>query len=437
MSMIKAVKFGGSSLADAAHFQKAVAIITSDSSRRYVVVSAPGKRMPTDVKVTDLLYRCYDAAAAGGDFSEPFAALERRFRHIIEDLHLDLDLSADFERIRHNLSTNPQREYAASRGEYLNGRIMSAYLGFPFLDAADCIFFQADGTLDSERTYSVLIAKLRLLPHAVVPGFYGSMPDGSIHTFSRGGSDVTGAIVARAAGADIYENWTDVSGMLMADPNLVPNPKPIPHITYTELRELAYLGAAVMHEDAVFPVKSAGIPINIRNTNAPEDPGTLISAKAEGITAGAITGIAGKPGYSVISLEKDMMNAEVGFGLKVLSVLARYSITFEHMPTGIDTMSLIVPTESLAPCREAVLQEIRNAVSPDTLTIDDGLALIVVAGHGMTEHIGMAAQVLSVVSAAHVNLKMIDMGSRELSLILAVWEPDYQTAIRAIYEHLC
>lgn len=401
-----------------------------------MVVSAPGKRFAKDVKVTDLLYRCYDAAAAGGDFSEPFAALERRFGHIIQDLHLELDLSGDFAQIRANLAAHPQREYAASRGEYLSARIMAAYLGFPFLDAADCVFFHADKTLDTERTYSILTARLRLLPRAVIPGFYGSLPDGSI-TFSRGGSDVTGAIVARAAGADIYENWTDVSGMLMADPNLIPNPKPISHITYTELRELAYLGATVMHEDAVFPVKDVGIPINIRNTNAPADPGTMISARCAGVTAGAITGIAGKPGYSSICLEKDMMNAEVGFGLKVLSVLARHGILFEHMPTGIDTMSVIVPTASLAPCREAVLQELREAVSPDSLTVDDGLALIVLAGHGMTEHIGMAARVLGVVSEAHVNLKMIDMGSRELSLILAVREKDYETAIRAIYEKLC
>lgn len=435
--MLKAVKFGGSSLADAAHFEKAAAIISSDSSRRYIVVSAPGKRRPNDVKVTDLLYRCYDAAAAGGDFSEPFAALERRFGHILQDLHLELDLSADFAWIRDQLLRDPKREYAASRGEYLNARIMAAFLGFPFLDAADCVFFQADGTLDTERTYSVLISKLRLLPKAVIPGFYGSMPDGTIHTFSRGGSDVTGAIVARAAGADIYENWTDVSGMLMADPNLVKDPKPIAHITYSELRELAYMGATVMHEDAVFPVKSMGIPINIRNTNAPEDPGTLISSKSTEVTAGAITGIAGKPGYSAICLEKDQMNAEIGFALKVLQVLSQHNISFEHMPTGIDTLSIIVPTDSLAPYKDTVLREIQDAVSPDAVTVEDGLALIAIAGHGMTEHIGMAAQVLSIVSAVHVNLKMIDMSSRELSLILAVRERDYETAIRAIYENLC
>lgn len=435
--MLKAVKFGGSSLADAEQMKKAAAIITAQESRRYVVVSAPGKRNPSDIKVTDLLYRCYDAAAAGGDFSEPLAAIERRFGRLLQDLCLDLDLSADFARIREALEQNPQKEYAASRGEYLNARIMSAYLGYPFLDAGDCIFFRADGSLDTEKTYSILTARLRLLPKAVIPGFYGSMPDGSIHTFSRGGSDVTGAIVARAAGANLYENWTDVSGMLMADPNLVENPKPIAYITYTELRELAYLGAAVMHEDAVFPVKSAGIPINIRNTNRPEDPGTLISEKLPKISAGAITGISGKPGFSAISLEKDMMNAEIGFGLKVLSVLSRHNITFEHMPSGVDTMSVIVPTQALESCREAVLQELRDAVSPDKLAIHDGLALIVVAGHGMTEHIGMAAQVLSVVSSAHVNLKMIDMGFRELSLILAVWEKDYKTAIRAIYDQLC
>ena len=432
---IKVVKFGGSSLADANQFKKVADIIKAEKERRYVIPSAPGKRFSSDIKVTDMLYSCYEKADAGEDISEVFAAIKQRYNGIISDLGLELDLTSEFDKIEGAFASHPGRDYAASRGEYLNGIILAKYLGYHFIDAARVIFFCENGTFDSERTNEVLSAKLAQHERAVIPGFYGSMPNGTIKTFSRGGSDITGSIVARAANADIYENWTDVSGFLMADPRLIPNPKSIDEITYRELRELSYMGAGVLHEDAIFPVRYAGIPINIKNTNKPEDKGTMIVAESDHYNYETIiTGIAGKTGFSVINIEKDMMNSEIGFGRKILSVLEDNGISFEHLPSGIDTMCVVVAASELEGKREAVIAGINKAVKPDSVHIDDGLALIATVGRGMKSARGTAARIFRATAAKGVNIRMIDQGSSEINVILGVDEKDYTRAIGAIYD---
>lgn len=429
------VKFGGSSLADASQIRKAAAIVREKSARRYVVVSAPGKVHAEDTKITDLLYTCYDRAKAGYEFESVLAVIEERFNGIIRDLDIELDLSADFAALRDNLQSAPSADFAASRGEYLNARVMAAFLGFEMLDTADYICFDADGKYDQEATEAKLIPALKKTVKAVLPGFYGAYPDGSIHTFSRGGSDITGAIVAKAAGAKIYENWTDVSGMLVADPRIVADPKPIESITYRELRELSYMGAAVLHEDAVFPVRQAGIPINIRNTNCPQAPGTMILHHLpENAKPKIITGIAGNHQFSVIRIEKAMMNNEVGFGAKVLSIFADFGLSFEHMPSGIDTLSVVVATEKLAPVKNELMERLQKETQPDVIYAEDEMAIIAVVGHGMVRTKGTAARVLTALAAADINIRMIDQGAGELNIIIGVHEKDYITAIRALYK---
>ena len=431
---LKVLKFGGSSLADAVHFRAVADIVKAEEVRRYVVPSAPGKRFKADEKVTDLLYSCHDAAASGADITAIFDKICARYNDIIRDLGLSLSLDEEFANIRANILSGAGRDYAASRGEYLNGIILSAYLGFDFIDAQDSIFFTAEGTLDSDKTYTVLGNLLAAHPHAVIPGFYGTMPDGSIRTFSRGGSDITGAIVARAVMADLYENWTDVSGFMMADPRCIDNPKSIDVITYKELRELSYMGATVLHEDAVFPVRAAGIPINIKNTNDPSAKGTLIVPSASGDkTDSIITGIAGKVGFSIISIEKDMMNSELGFGRRVLAVLEENSVNFEHLPSSIDSMCVIVKTEEIAGKREGIMNEIFRLTNPDSVQIEDGLALLAVVGRGMVRSKGTAARIFASLANASINIRMIDQGSSELNIIIGIDESDYIPALRAIY----
>jgi len=432
---IKALKFGGSSLADAEQFKKVASIVKAEDSRRYVVVSAPGKRFDGDTKITDMLYEAYAIAEAGDDMSDVFAKIRGRFESIITGLGLDLDLSKDFDKISSAFYHHPGRDYAASRGEYLNGKIFAAYIGYDFIEPAKYIFFKEDGTFDSERTNDVLSAVLAEHEHAVLPGFYGSMPNGTIKTFSRGGSDITGSIVARAAKADLYENWTDVSGFLMADPRVVQNPRPIDELTYRELRELSYMGAGVLHEDAIFPVRAAGIPINIRNTNRPEDRGTMIVPRSDYYNYETIiTGIAGKKGLSVINIEKDMMNSEIGFGRKVLEVLEDHGISFEHLPSGIDTMGVVVSNAEIADKSELIIKDITKSVHPDHISIEDGLALIAVVGRGMISAKGTAGRVFRAAAAKGVNIRMIDQGSSEINIIIGVDESDYVRAIEAIYE---
>ena len=432
--MVKVVKFGGSSLADAAQFRKVIKIIQAENDRKYVVPSAPGKRFSGDTKVTDMLYNCYEMAAKVNDRTEIFTTIMDRYNSIITELGLDLDLTKIFENIRGSIIHKAGRDYAASRGEYLNGIILAKALDFDFIDAADVIFFKEDGTLDAEKTNRILGDVLSTHENAVIPGFYGVMPNDTIKTFSRGGSDITGSIVARAAEADLYENWTDVNGFLMADPRVVENPCTIQKITYHELRELSYMGATVLHEDAIFPVRIAGIPINIRNTNQPEQAGTMIVSNSDSYdTKKIITGVAGKHGFSVITLEKDMMNSEVGFGRRVLEVFEKENISFEHLPSGVDTMSVIVSTDVLEGHRGRIIKELEEAVKPDSVTIDDGIALVAVVGRGMRNAKGTAARVFKAIAEKDINIRMIDQGSSELNIIIGVNDAEFQAAINAIY----
>ncbi len=434
MSNFKVVKFGGSSLADAGQFRKAADIVRADPDRRFVVASAPGKRFKDDVKITDMLYACYDKAAKGEDFTGDFSAIEKRYNDIISELGLDLSLEKDFERIKSSFEHMAGRDYAASRGEFLNSKVLAAFLGFEFIDPAGYIKFGGNGVFDLDTTISLLRPRLEHCEHAVIPGFYGSMPNDTIRTFSRGGSDVTGSIVARAVHAKIYENWTDVSGFLICDPRIIDDPEPITTITYRELRELSYMGAGVLHEDAIFPVRTAGIPINIRNTNRPEDRGTMIVAESNEPSRYTITGIAGKKGLSVINIEKDMMNSELGFGRNVLRALEKNGLNFEHMPSGIDTMSVVVSTEALKPVQQQVLDEITFRVHPDHMDVEDNLALIAVVGRGMRMARGTAGRIFSALAHAKINVKMIDQGSSELNIIIGVSEEDFEAAVKAIYE---
>ena len=427
-------KFGGSSLADAGQFAKVKAILAMDPARKYVVPSAPGRRFKDDDKVTDLLYRCHRQRSAGEDYQDTFDLIAARYMDIAEELGLHCDLGAALDEVNENIASGASADYCASRGEYLNGLLLADYLGWRFLDAAQAVKFDAQGVLDSEETNRVLGTLLSDGVPTVVPGFYGALPDGSIHTFSRGGSDITGAIVARAAEADVYENWTDVSGFLMADPRIVTNPREISAITYQELRELSYMGASVLHEDAVFPVHAAGIPTNIRNTNNPEHPGTIISLEAPvSGSVPTITGVAGRKGFSVISVEKAMMNSEKGFGRKVLQVVEEAGLSFEHLPTGIDTMCVVVAGEALAPVREEVVGRILELTHADTLTVHDHMSIIATVGRGMVHNCGTAARLFSAMSQAGINVRMIDQGSSELSIIVGVDDQDFEKTIQAIY----
>ena len=430
---LKVLKFGGTSLADAEHFRQVAEIIKSDPDRKYVVASAPGKRFDGDNKVTDLLYRCYELAADEKDITNEFEAIKERYTQIIRDLELDLDLSEVFEKIRHSFIHNSGRDYIASRGEYLNAVILAKYLGFQFIDAKKCIFFNDDGHFNAEKTNEVLSGYLKKHEYAVIPGFYGSMPNGTIKTFSRGGSDITGAIVARAASASVYENWTDVSGFLMADPRVIDNPAVISTITYKELRELSYMGATVLHEDSIFPVRYSKIPINIRNTNKPEEKGTFIVPKTDEAPEHVITGVAGKIGFSTITIEKDMINSEIGFGRKVLQAIEENGVSYEHFPTGIDSMSVVISTKELKKKRADVMASICRAVNPENIFIEENLALIAIVGRGMVKAKGTAARVFLALANSGVNVRMIDQGSGELNIIVGVEEHDYATAINAIY----
>ncbi len=432
--MIKVLKFGGSSLASAEQFRKVAEIINSDESRRYVVPSAPGKRFSEDTKVTDMLYSCYELAVKGKSFDEEFESIKERYKSIIEELNIGISLDSEFETMKNCFKARTGRDYAASRGEYLNGIVLAAYLGYDFVDAADIIFFGDDGKFDSERTLKAVGERLKDVERAVIPGFYGSTPNDTIKTFSRGGSDVTGSIIAAGIGADLYENWTDVSGFLICDPRIVKDPQPIRTITYKELRELAYMGAGVLHEDAIFPVRKAGIPINIKNTNKPLDPGTFIVESTCQKPLYTITGIAGKKGFSVVNIEKDMMNSELGFGRRVLEQFEKNGISFEHMPSGIDTMSIIVHQAEFAEREQEILSGLHRNVHPDVIDIESDLALIAVVGRGMKSERGTAGRIFAALAHAHVNVKMIDQGSSELNIIIGVHERDFEKAVKAIYE---
>ena len=432
--MKKVVKFGGSSLASAEQFKKVGEIIREDSARRYVVPSAPGKRFSKDVKVTDMLYDCYETAVEGKDFSDKLKKIQERYQEIINGLGLEFSLKDDFKVIEENFLEGAGKDYAASRGEFLNGKVMAAYLDIPFVDAAEVVRFNEDGSFNDEVTNELLAERLSNLERAVIPGFYGAKEDGTVATFSRGGSDITGSLVALAVHADLYENWTDVSGFLIVDPRIVRDSKSIEIITYKELRELSYMGASVLHEDAIFPVRKAAIPINIRNTNAPQDKGTLIVESTCRKSKYTITGIAGTDGFAAITVEKAMMNSEIGFCRKVLQVFEENGVSIEHMPSGIDTMTIFVRKDTFEEKEQKILSDITKAVHPDHIELESDLALIAIVGRGMKSTRGTAGRILSALAHAHINVKMIDQGSSELNIIVGVRHEDFKNAIRALYE---
>lgn len=432
--MIKVAKFGGSSCASAEQFRKVKDIVLSDKSRHYIVVSAPGKRASGDTKVTDLLYRLQDAVQDEKKFQETLQTIKDRYQEIIDGLGLQFSLAADFDRIEKDLKAGADRDYAASRGEFLNAKLMAAYLGFSFIDSASCFVFKEDRSCDYQKTEEGIRAALKDIDYAVFPGFYGANESGEVVTFSRGGSDVTGSLIAAAEHVDLYENWTDVSGFLVADPRIVPNPEVIDYITYRELRELSYMGAGVLHEDAIFPVRREGIPIQIKNTNRPEDHGTLIVQNTLKKPRFIITGVSGKKDFCAINIEKAMMNSEIGFARKLLSVLEDNNISFEHIPSGIDTMTLVIHQEELEHCEQKILNGIQRAVNPDLIELESDIALIAVVGRGMKSSRGVAGRVFSALAHEYINIKMIDQGSSEYNIIIGVRNEDFEKAIRAIYK---
>ena len=424
-------KFGGSSVADVAQVEKVVSIVQSDERRCFVVPSAPGKRFDDDTKITDLLYLCHELARQNVDFSEPFNKISTRFLDLSKALGVSIDMERLLAEVESEIADGAGRDYVASRGEYLCGRILADVLGAVFVDPAEAILFRADGRLDSD-SYRRLRAHLSDNRLYVIPGFYGADAEGEIVTFSRGGSDITGAIVARAVGAGVYENWTDVSGLLMADPRLVPNPLPVEEITYREMRELAYMGADVFHDEAMFPVRTAKIPIHIRNTNRPEVAGTLILPSRE-LTERLIAGVAGRPNFSMLFIEKDLMNQTTGFGQRVLEVVARHGISYDHTPSGIDTMSVIIQDEQLDGKGELLVEDIQRIIEPDRVELIHGLALIATVGEGMSHRVGIAARLFTALADAGVNVRVIDQGASEINIIVGVEEADLETALVAIY----
>ena len=424
-------KFGGSSVANAAQVEKVVSIVRSDERRCFVVPSAPGKRSEDDTKITDLLYLCHELARQNVDFSEPFNKISTRFLDLSKALGVSMDMERLLAEVESRIAEGAGRDYVASRGEYLCGRILSDVLGAAFVDPAEAILFRPDGRLDDD-SYRRLRAHLSDERLYVIPGFYGADAEGEIVTFSRGGSDITGAIVARAVGAEVYENWTDVSGLLMADPRMVPNPLPVEEITYREMRELAYMGADVFHDEAMFPVRAAEIPIHIRNTNRPEDAGTLILPSRE-LTERMVVGVAGRPNFSMLFIEKALMNQTTGFGQRVLEVVARHGISYDHTPSGIDTMSVIIQDEQLDGKGELLLEDIQRIIEPDRVELIHGLALIATVGEGMSHRVGIAARLFTALADAGVNVRVIDQGASEINIIVGVEEADLETALVAIY----
>jgi len=433
MKEITVTKFGGTSMADAKQFRRVKEILLSDPRRRFVVPSAPGKRFADDTKVTDMLYACHKKAISGEDYTEIFGRVRRRYLDIAQELSLSYDITPELDIIEKNIGEKKNPDYTASRGEYLCGRLLAAYLGWEFIDAAEFVRFDRQGVFAAEWTNDIAAQRLSGVSRAVVPGFYGALPNGEVHTFSRGGSDISGAIVARAAGASMYENWTDVSGFLMADPRIVKDPLPIRTLTYRELRELSYMGATVLHEDAIFPVRKAGIPTRILNTNDPSAEGTIIVDHTLIPPERVFTGFAGNKNFSILSIEKSMMNSELGFGRRVLQALEENGVSFEHLPTGIDTMCVILHNTDLEAHKEKIFERIRELCHPDSIELSGPMALLACVGRGMKGAPGSAAKALGALADANINIRMIDAGSSELNLIVGVDEEDYENAIRAVY----
>lgn len=434
MNEIVVAKFGGSSLADSRQFRKVKDIVLEDKRRKYIVPSAPGKRDGKDYKITDLLYLCYEHVVQKIAFDEVFKIIEKRYIELCNELELNLNIEQYLDEIKEKISEGASADYTASRGEYLNGMILASFLGYEFVDAKDIILFNKNGQLDLIGTQKLITDKLLNKEKAVIPGFYGSTINGKIKTFSRGGSDITGSIIARGVGAILYENWTDVSGFLMADPRIVKNPKPIEKITYKELRELSYMGATVLHDEAIFPVKSKEIPIHIKNTNVPQDKGTIILSDLSPVSNyGTITGIAGKKDFTVIAIEKTRMSVEKGFFRKLLSILEANDVLIEHMPSSIDSVSLVIADSELENKLEDVVEEIKNQCDPDAITIYPNMALIAVVGRGMIKTKGISAKVFGALREDKINIRMITQGSSELNIIVGIENEDFEKAINSIY----
>ena len=434
--MLKVAKFGGSSMADAGQYQKIRDILLSDPARRVVVVSAAGKRNKNDHKLTDLLYLCHAHIQYGVDCTGVFEMITSRYLEIRDELKINLDLETEFAALKKRLDNKSvTQDELVSRGEYFSAKLMAAYLGFRFIDAVEWVKFNFDGTVDQENSYEALRRLVIPGQGAVIPGFYGLMPDGHIRTFTRGGSDITGALAAAALNADVYENWTDVSGILMADPRIVDDPQAIPEVTYDELRELSYSGAQVLHEGTIFPVREKNIPLNIRNTNAPEDNGTMIREKFDtpADPDRFITGITGKKDFTIISLSKRGMGNQVGVLRKVLSVLERHNISVDYVPNGIDNVSVVMPTESIAPHLYTILGEIQQDVEPDTLDVHDQIAVVAAVGRRMAFQPGVSGRIFAALGEADINIRMINQGPDELNIIFGVDNRDFQSAIRVLY----
>ncbi|WP_264166544.1 aspartate kinase [Clostridium tagluense] len=427
-------KFGGSSLCDSEQFKKVKDIVLSDNRRAYVVPSAPGKRNSGDYKITDLLYLCHEHVEKSLPFDELFKLIEGRYTILCSELNLSIDILKYLRELKEKIINGASEEYVASRGEYFNGLILAEYLGYEFIDAAEIIVFKKSGRLDEKATYDAVNKRLSVVKKAVIPGFYGASRDGEIRTFSRGGSDITGAIIAKGVWALVYENWTDVSGFLMADPNIVSNPKHIEEVTYKELRELSYMGANVFHEEAIFPVKNNGIPINIRNTNNPLEKGTTILNDKLEVRVGKITGIAGKKDFTVIAIEKTLMNRHIGYLRRILSILENNNVAFEHIPSGIDSVSLVIDDAELDNKLDIILEEIENQCKPDSLIAYPNMALIAVVGEGMIKTKGISSRLFSALSKNDINIRMINQGSSELSIFVGVENEDFENAIRAVYK---
>ena len=432
MSAVKVCKFGGTSMATADSIKAIKKVIDSDPARRFVVVSAPGKRFAGDAKITDMLYECFAKRADDAAFDAVFSRIKARYDEIIKGLGIAVDFSDEYAAVAKKIKDSKTADYAASRGEYFGARLISEYFGWRFIDAAQLVKFNDDGSFNDDVSDKVSHEALSGVERAVIPGFYGSDFNGEVRVFSRGGSDISGSIVARAVKASVYENWTDVNGFLMVDPRIVENPKHIKALSYRELRELSYMGANVLHSESIFPVRSQGIPINIRNTFEPEHPGTMILPDAP-TDCGIITGIAGKKGFTTINVEKSMMNNEVGFVRRILSIIEHYGICFEHTPSGIDTFCIVIANSELEGKLDAILDEIDRVVDPDHIEAHSGIALIATVGHGMAKKIGTSARLFKALSENNVNVRMIDQGSSELNIIVGVEEKDYENAIRAIY----
>ncbi|MDR0885681.1 MAG: aspartate kinase [Clostridiales Family XIII bacterium] len=429
----KVAKFGGSSVADDIQIRKIKSIVSADPARRFVVVSAPGKRYSTDNKITDLLYLCKEHVDKHVTYEQVLQVIHDRYIAIESNLEVDAGIAKEFTIISQNLEEGTTSDYIASRGEYLNAKIIAAFLGFDFIDAATFVKFDARGRFLFEETNDALAIELAKHENGVIPGFYGTTPDGKIKTFTRGGSDITGALVARATDAEVYENWTDVSGFLMADPRIVDNPKGIDEITYKELRELSYMGASVLHENAVYPARLAGIPINIRNTNKPEDKGTIIVDEGQAKEGGIITGIAGNKDYTVIAFYKNMMSTEIGFIRRVLSILEEYQVPVEHMPSGIDTLSVVIASKYLEDKLSDILEDFERKLAPDTIDVIENVSLIATVGRGMASKHGVASKLFKALFDADINIRMIDQGSSEINIIVGVNSTDFGQAIQAIY----